>query len=137
MPITFKCEKQKPFTIERDGTVFYFDLDEGVTKRVHLNATISRENDYGALIVSLFRFALIGWDNLLDEKGNEIAFSVGIRDALILKNDEIFVEKDIFNFMDHFLPAGAAPDNTETTTENQDGDTSTESVSGATDKQEN
>jgi len=131
MPITFKCEKQKPFTIERDGTVFYFDLDDAVMKRVKLNATLSREYDYGALMVSLFRFALIGWDNLLDEKGNEIAFTSGIRDALVLKSD-VFDENDIIEFMEHFEPTGV-----EATTENKDGDTSTDSAPDTTDKQEN
>lgn len=128
MPITFKCEKKDPFIIEREGTVFYFDLDEATITQAKITATLTGDRDPGVLMHSLFRRSLYKWDNLKDENGKDIACTMGMRDAVVCKS-EIFDETDVLDFMVFFDPF-------KTGITKSDDTTTTDAAEGVTDAQD-
>ena len=99
MPLVFKNQKRKPVTIEKDGSVFFFDLSKGRQRQVRLNMFLGGDRDPGALITEAFRKALYAWENVQDESGNPVEFSVEVRDALIDQTDT-FTEDDMFTVLD-------------------------------------
>jgi len=104
MPITFKRDKkQEPNIIDKDGTKFYFKINEAVRKRVRLNMVLMGERDFGAMIMELFRVSLIGWENLYDENKAIIEFSIPVRDSIVCESD-IFNDDDVLNIFNLGAP---------------------------------
>ena len=93
MPITFKSEVIKPITIDKEGTKFHFRINASVRRQANISSMLMG-GDNVVFVENMFRKSLIGWDNLIDEKGNQVAFSITVRD-LILDEMEIFDLDDI------------------------------------------
>jgi hypothetical protein len=111
MPVVFKDVKPEKITIEKDGTLFYFQIDEGKRKSARLNFLIDPERDIGKIMIDHFRKALTGWDNLLNEDNDPVPFSIAVRDTLV-NCMEVFNEEDVLGVLN--------PDSKKkTSTENQ------------------
>jgi hypothetical protein len=100
MPVVFKSEKQEPITITKQGdagepTLFIFVLSREKQRQARMQMYAGGERSAGAFITEIFRRALVGWDNLIDEAGHEIPFSIEVRDSLVNDTD-IFTDADVF-----------------------------------------
>jgi hypothetical protein len=98
MPVVFKDVKPEKITIEKDGTLFYFQIDEGKRKSARLNFLIDPERDIGKIMIDHFRKALTGWDNLLNEDNDPVPFSIAVRDTLV-NCMEVFNEEDVLGVL--------------------------------------
>ena len=99
----FLNEKTEPVIIEKDGTKFFFNYNDGVKKQAVINAAARRDESVGGEMLDRFRLSLAGWENLKDGSDNDIRFSVPIRDALV-------TETETFNIMDILDIVGEKPD---------------------------
>ncbi len=98
MPVVFKEVKPEDITIEKDGTKFIFRIDEGKRKSARLNFMLDPERDIGKIMLDHFRKALIGWENLVNEDGDQVPFSIAVRDTLV-NGMEVFGEDDLLNIL--------------------------------------
>jgi len=84
MPVVFKEVKREPYVLELKGTKFFFDVTERMKRQATINAGITGGPlDFGKLMYDFFRVALYGWENLVNEKGEQVKFSIPVRDALM------------------------------------------------------
>ncbi len=100
MPVVFKSEKREPIIITKQGdagepTEFYFDLSREKQRQARMQMYAGGERTAGAFITEIFRRALTGWKNLIDEAGKEIQFSIEVRDSIVNDTD-IFTDDDVF-----------------------------------------
>lgn len=113
MPVIFKNEKKEPLIIEKgfgndnNPTRFFFMLSPAVSRQSEIEVEISRENTIDKVIETKFRKSLIGWENLVDQDGKEVAFSIEARDFLIKEakdenGDSLFNTGDILKVIDHY-----------------------------------
>ena len=98
MPVVFRDVEPEKITIEKDGTKFFFEVNEGSRKSMQLNFNADPEKDIGKAMLYRFRKCLKGWDTLVDDTGKEIPFSVAVRDALV-NGMEVFDETDIYEVL--------------------------------------
>lgn len=99
MPVVFKEVTREPYVLEINGTKFFFDVTERMRRQAMISAGVTGgELDFGKLMYDFFRVALYGWENLIDEKGEQVKFSVPVRDALVDLPDLFTVDHvyDIF-----------------------------------------
>ena len=96
MAITFKENAPTRHTIDKDGTLFHFEINAAKRKRARIQQALTKEGNVAEMMLDLFRTALVDWNNLLDEDGKEIPFSIAVRDGLI-ENTDVFDENDVFD----------------------------------------
>lgn len=102
MPVIFKSDKRDPLIIDKDGTLFYFDLPEGIRRQVRINMYATGDKSDGTIIAEAFRRSLYQWDNLVNEAGEPIPFSLPVRDA-VCNDTEIFTDDDVLKFYQRFF----------------------------------
>ena len=119
MPIVFKKTEAEQQIIEKDGTRFIFETSEGKRRQARMNtyAGMKGDRDFGSLIEDMFRKSLTGWENLVDENGKQVDYSIVVRDALVR-------ETDIFNDSDVLAVLGLGEDKKKVTAATKKGSTS-------------
>lgn len=112
MPLVFKEQLPETITIEKEGTQFYFEVDASTRNAMRLSFYINADKDFAEVMLDRFCKCLKGWDNLVDEQGNFIPFSIAVRNALVY-NASVFDEADIINVL---IPDSKKKTETETNT---------------------
>lgn len=95
MPVVFKKQEPQKITIEKDGTKFFFEVNEARRRQARINMFLDKEHDMGKMTVDFFKTTLVGWQNLIDEDKKEMPFSIAVRDALV-EETKIFSDDDVF-----------------------------------------
>lgn len=98
MPVVFKDTKREPLVIDKDGSKFFFDLPESKRRQIQINRYVSGDRDPGAFAIDTFRCALVGWENVTDQNGNDVPFSIPVRDSLV-EDPAIFTDDDVLTVL--------------------------------------